>query len=248
MANEATLVPPYVSWGVFINTIHTLAETTVPTGPLDRRVLSGLSGNDHGALMSALRYLRLADSSKKATAAYRDLVAAVAAKNATGFSEKLLEILDTAYASIISKLDLEHGTISELEKAFKEDGVAQGQMLTKTIRFFVKAYTDGGGFKALSPHITKPSPKARSVAKNGADKARARTAKNAASTHTHVGAEKPTEMLPKGFGRLPIPGIENAFIQYPVDLTDAQCTLLEGAVAFLRVYVTGKIAGGGQKV
>jgi hypothetical protein len=43
---------------------------------------------------------------------------------------------------------------------------------------------------------------------------------------------------------LPIPGIPNAFIQYPVDLSEKQCILLDGAVAFLKVYVTGKIGKG----
>ncbi len=239
-------VPPYVSWGVFINTIHILAETTVPTGPLDRRVLHGLSGADHGALMSALRYLGLADSSRRATAAYRDLVAAVAAKDGEGFSEKMLNLLDAAYAPVIAKLDLEHGTISELEKAFKDEGVAQGQMLTKTIRFFMKAYGEGGGF-TLSPHITKPSPKARPAAsKNGAEKARSRATKSAAP-HAPPQGEKHADELPKGFDRLPIPGMANAFIQYPVDLAEAQCSLFEGAIALLRLYVKGRIPQEGKK-
>src|ERR1035441_8192997 len=204
MANETStaLVPPYVSWGVLINTIHTLAATTVPTGPLDRRVLHGLSGADHGALMSALRYLGLADINRKATLEYRDLVATVATKDARAFSEKFLSILDTAYAAVIAKLDLEHGTISELEKAFKDEGVAQGQMLTKTIRFFVKAYSEGGGF-TLSPHITKPNPKARSNASKNGDKGRTRTAKTS-NTQIHPSPERQADTLPKGFDRMPI--------------------------------------------
>jgi hypothetical protein len=234
MSNEASnLIPPYVSWGVFKSTIDTLAETTVPTGPMDRRVLHGLSGADHGALMSALRFLGLADSLRKATPAYRELV--LASKSPEKFTEMLLGILDAKYSAILEKVSLESGTISELEKAFKEQGVAQGQMLTKTIRFFVKAYTECG--TKLSFHITKPSPKAPRANKGNGDKGRARVGKHPAE-QTPTPA---TDALPKGIGRLPIPGMANAFIQYPLDLTDAQCTLLEGAVAFLKVYVTGKI-------
>ncbi|MGB7134400.1 MAG: hypothetical protein WBD46_03890, partial [Acidobacteriaceae bacterium] len=62
MASESSkVVPPYVTWGVFKSTLDTLGESTVPSGPLDRRVLHWLSGADHGALMSALRFLGLTD-------------------------------------------------------------------------------------------------------------------------------------------------------------------------------------------
>jgi hypothetical protein len=39
------------------------------------------------------------------------------------------------YDYIIGDLDMESGTAFELEKAFRDSGVPQGQMLTKTIRF-----------------------------------------------------------------------------------------------------------------
>jgi hypothetical protein len=202
---------------------------------MDRRVLHGLSGADHGALMSGLRYLGLVDSLRKATPEYHELVQA--SKNPEKFNELLLAILDAKYNAILEKVDLESGTITQLEKAFKEQGVTQGQMLTKTIRFFVKAFTECGTH--LSFHITKPSPKTPRVNKAGADKGRARAGNTSAEQHQTSAAS--ADVLPKGFGRLPIPGIVNAFIQYPVDLTEVQCTLLEGAVAFLRVYVTGKM-------
>lgn len=232
---SSTLVPPYVSWGVFKSTIDILADTTVPTGPMDRRVLHQLSGADHGALMSGLRYLGLADSLRKATPEYRELV--LASKTPEAFKEKLLEILDAKYHAVIEKVNLEQGTLSELERAFKDQGVAQGQMLTKTIRFFVKAYTECG--TALSHYITKPSPKAPRANKGNTDKARVKTTKGATDPLTPPPPQQ--DVVPKGFGRMPIPGMANAFIQYPVDLTESQCTLLEGAVAFLKVYVTGKI-------
>jgi hypothetical protein len=238
-------VPPYVSWGVFKSTIDTLAETTVPSGPLDRRVLHGLSGADHGALISALRYLGLVDSERRATDEYSVLIEE--SKYPEKFREKLMELLDAKYKHILERVDLERGTISELEKAFKEEGVSQGQMLTKTVRFFIKAYTEGAGLGNMSVHITKPKPKARAASKatNGDSKARGRAGK---STEKHTPPiAPPTDTTPKGFARMPIPGLDDAFIQYPLDLTAAQCTLLEGAVAFLKVYVTGKIDKGATK-
>ena len=243
MATESPIVAPYVTWGVFKSTIDTLAESTVPTGPLDRRVLHGLSGADHGALMSSLRYLGLVDGNRKATAQYRELVGA--AKDSAKFSELMLNILDDAYKSVIGKLDLEHGTISELEKSFKEDGVSQGQMLTKTIRFFVKAYTDGGGF-SLSPHITKPIPKASRANKSTAERTRARTTKaepKLGQTVQESPPFPPKDAIPQGFERMPIPGMANAFIQYPTGLTASQCVLLEGAITFLKIYASKDSSG-----
>lgn len=241
---QSSSVPPYVSWGVFKSTIDTLAETTVPSGPLDRRVLHGLSGADHGALISALRYLGLVDSERRATEEYCDLIEE--SKYPEKFRDKLMELLDSKYKHILERVDLERGTISELEKAFKDEGVAQGQMLTKTTRFFIKAYTEGAGLSNMSPHITKPKPKARAAAKSGnSDKGRGRGPKSS-DKHQQHNDHSLVDATPKGFARLPIPGLPDGFIQYPLDLTEPQCTLLEGAVAYLKVYVTGKIDKGAK--
>lgn len=234
------LIPPYVSWGIFYGTLTTLAETTVPTAPLDRRVLHTLSGADHGALMSALRYLHLVDGERKATADYRAVIEAVASKNTEKTKELMLRILDTAYSSVLNKVDLESGTITQLERAFRDEEVSQGQMLTKTVRFFIKAYAAYG--VPLSPHITKSNPKPRSTAKaNGADKPRSRTQK---TPRRKEPSETSPEVVPPDFSRLPIPGIADAFIQYPNDLTEPQCALLDAAIALLRAYVKSQKGGG----
>lgn len=233
MANEQeSLVPPYVGWGVFKGTIDTLADITVPSGPLDRRVLNGLSGANHGALISALRFLGLVDTQRHATDEFRVLIKD--SKNPDKFRERLMALLDEKYKNILERVDIEAGTITQLEKAFKEDGVTQGQMLTKTIRFFVKAYSEAGF--TMSPHITRASPKARPAAKvNGAEKARKRGPKP-----LREGGEENQNLeaaTPSGFSRLPIPGIENAFIQYPNNLSEQQCAVIEASVGLLRVYV-----------
>lgn len=230
--------PPYVSFGVFKTTIEQLAESTVPTGPLDRRVLDGLSGADHGALMSGLSFLGLVDDERKATDQYRNLIHAF--KNTPKYKEDLYNIIVAKYGPIIGTLDLKTGTIAQLEKAFKDYGVAQGQMLTKTVRFFIKALQECG-FQ-VSPHITKPKPRApRSVAgKNGGDKQRIRGAQTERQPRQH------DDGIPAGAGRMPIPGLVDAFIQYPMNLSEAQCDLFEGVVAVLRQYAKAH-AGKGSK-
>ena len=227
MAKELKNQPPYVSFGVFKTTTEQLAESTVPTGPLDRRVLDGLSGADHGALMSGMRFLDLVDDERKATEEYRNLVHLV--KESPKFKEAFYRILTMKYGPIIGTLDLKAGTIAQLEKAFKDYGVAQGQMLTKTVRFFIKALQECG-FQ-VSPHITKPKPKSpRSPGtKNGTEKNRTRTTKDGTDGVPEI-------RIPSSVGRMPIPGINDAFIQYPTNLTETQCDLFEGVVAVLRQY------------
>jgi hypothetical protein len=236
-------IPPYVTWGVFKGTMDTLAETTLPSGPLDRRVLHTLSGADHGALMSALRFLGLADSENRATDKYSELIEWLKAPaGPEQFKEKFMALLDEKYKPILERVDLERGTISELEKAFREEmEVSPGQMMTKTIRFFVKAYTENG-FNIMSPHITRPKPKARNTAKktSSGDKTPKR------STRVQHQDRDDLETTPRGFSRLPIPGMADAFIQYPNDLTEVQCGLLDAATVLLRAYVKSQ-KGGGRK-
>ena len=241
MRNEIqkTATPPYVSYGVFRSTIEQLADSTVPTGPLDRRVLDGMSGADYGALISGLRFLGFVDDDRKATPEYRSLVQA--SQDAQRFNAQLLETLTDKYKPIVGKMDLQHGTITELEAAFKNYGVSQGQMLTKTVRFFVKALQACG--VSVSPHITKPKPKTpRILASKNGDKSRANPASSSPASVQHP----PTPTLPKGFERLPIPGLADAFIQYPANLTEAHCQLFDAMIGVLRTYVKARSDKEGQ--
>jgi hypothetical protein len=239
MADTATAKPaPYVSYGVFDKSIETLAGTTVPSGPLDRRVLKGLSGADYGALMSALRFLGFIDDERKATASYRELVElwkeGKAGGHSEAFKEKFLVILCAKYAPIIGKLNLKTGTAAELEKAFKQYGVAQGQMLTKSIRFFLKAITEAG--VTPSPHMTAPKPRApRSINTNGKKNREKPRGKNPEEPHGNTEQE-----VPRGYERLPLPGVPNSFIQYPANLTEAHCQILEAMVSVLKTSLKAR--------
>ena len=228
------LPAPYMSYGVFTKSIETLAETVVPTGPLDRHVLNEFSGADFGALISGLRFLGLVDEQRKATAKYRELVDLW--KKPQEFKERLLILIGETYLPIIGKLDLKRGTSAELEKAFKNYGVAPGQMLTKTVRFFLKAITEAG--VTPSPHMTAPKPRTPSTTprKNGAGKSGPKPRDSDAPNEPEI---------PSGFERLPLPGMPNSFIQYPANLTDAHCQVLEAMVGVLRTSVKARTGGKG---
>jgi len=229
---------PYMSFGVLTKSIETFSDTTVPTGPLDRRVLSEFSGADYGALMSGLKFFGLVDEERRATATYRELVGAYRDKEK--FKMLWREIVETKYNPIVGHVDLKSGTAAELEKAFKDYGVPTGQMLTKTIRFFVKAVSEGG--LLLSPYMTSPKPRAQRASggrKNGAGKTPAAAKSQEQAMQFSLNSE-----VPAGFERLPLPGMPSSFIQYPANLTDAQCQILEAMVGVLRTAVKART---GQK-
>jgi hypothetical protein len=230
--------PPYMGYNVFSKSIETFSDTTVPSGPIDRRVLPGFSGGDYAALISGLRFFGLVDEHRKATTKFRELVELW--KDPQKFKERLLEHLAEAYVPVIGKLNLKQGTAAELEKAFKDYGVASGQMLTKSLRFFIKAFTEAG--VTLSPYITARKPRTLSTTprKNGGPKPK---------PGTHLPDEGvPGEMrleIPTGFERLPLPGIPNSFIQYPANLTEAHCQILEAMVGVLRTSVKARTGAKG---
>jgi len=228
---QSKIAPPYMSYGVFKSAIDTLAESTVPTGPLDRRVLDNLSGADHGALISGLRFLGYVDEERRATESYRQLVSA--AKEPAKFKDFLIEAL-TKYDPVIGDVDMEFGTAAEVEKAFRDYGVSQGQMLTKTIRFYIKVLQEIG--IKVSPHITKPKPRAP---RNGTKKIE----RGPKVTLVQPSGEYAT---PKGFERMPVPGLPEAFIQYPLNVTEAHCDLFDAVVKVLRVLAKGRATGRGD--
>jgi hypothetical protein len=133
---QTDTVPPYVGLGVFNSVVEVLAETTIPSGPIDRRVLDKLSGADYGAFMSAARFLGMATESRTATEKFYTLVNAWK-KGQEDYKTAFETIFWQAYDPIMHGIDHTQGTAAQIEKAFKDIGVSQGQMLTKTIRFFV---------------------------------------------------------------------------------------------------------------
>jgi hypothetical protein len=226
--------PAYVSFGVFIKIIETFSSTTIPSGPIDRRVLNDLSGGDYSALISGLRFLELVDDERKATAEYRELVHAWTDR--PKFKERLAKIISEKYTPILGSLNLKHGTSAELEKAFKDYGVSAGQMLTKTIRFFLKVATEAG-FQ-LSPYMTARKPRTPGAGTKNNNYGR-KGSVGAKHGRDEMQNDEPEE-TPGGFERLPLPGMPNSFIQYPVNLTEAHCQILEAMVGVLRTSVKAR--------
>lgn len=237
MSDNSSKPAPYMGYNIFTKSIETFADTIVPSGAIDRRILSELSGGDYSALISGLKFFDLVDEQRKPTAKYRELVGLW--KDPAKFKERLHKILVEGYAPIIGNLNLKHGTAAELEKAFKDYGVAVGQMLTKSIRFFTKAMSEAG--VVLSPYMTARKPRSPNTTskKNGPTKAKV----NQARDEEYLGDIPNKIPVPSGFERLSLPGMPNSFIQYPANLTEAHCQILEAMVGLLRTSVKARTGG-----
>ena len=101
----------------------------------------------------------------------QDLYRALVEARKNGESEYkglLLSIVEPAYESIVHGVDIEGGSLPQLEKAFKDAGVTSGQMLIKSVRFYIKTMRECG--KSVSPHITKPRRSTQKKANGGGPK------------------------------------------------------------------------------
>ena len=238
MANlkDKTTTPCYMPYPTLKSTVQTFADSTTPT-MLNRFVLSKLSGAAHSALISGLRFLGLANEDESATEDFRNLVNA-SKKGETEYEMELLKILERVYEPIVQGVDMENGTLPELEAAFKAVGVAHGSMLITSVRFYVKALQDCGS--TVSPHITKPRPRQKKAEKQNNKTPKRPKAKN------RKPEDEIKDEIPTGFARLPIIGKEGAFIQYRTPLTEHDCDVIEAAVKYLRVLSLSQKEGGNE--
>ncbi|HEV8428938.1 MAG TPA: hypothetical protein VGQ41_13635 [Pyrinomonadaceae bacterium] len=230
---------PYGTYGMLKSTVERFQKSTVP-GSLNRHVLDDLSGGDLSALLTALRFLGLMNEDKTVTTEFHKLVEARKASEKE-YQIALLKLLEAAYRPIIGGLNISNTTLPDVEKVFREASGFQGQMLTKAIRFYVKAMEDSNVH--VSEFVTKPRPKTNKPKSGNTSKKTKAVKANALKPDI----ETKQEFQPDGFDRLPIPGLDNAFIQYPKNLTDGDCTMFETMVGVLRTYVKSRTGGEGKK-
>ena len=166
---KASPLPPYMTIGLFRSTVEAFAESTPPNA-LDRHVLGRLSAADYSSLISGLRFLGLISGDDNVVQEpYRALIAA-RKKDESDYKGSLLSIVEPAYKSIVQGVDIERGSLPQLEKAFRDAGVPSGQMLIKVVRFYIKIMLHCG--QTVSPHITKPRRTTQKKANSGGPKKR----------------------------------------------------------------------------
>ena len=236
---QGTHRPPYMTYPSLKTTIEEFAESTTPT-KLNRHVLSKLSGAGYFELVSGFRYLGLIEKNSKVRGSLNRLVQA-RRQSENNYKEELLKLLQEVYEPIVEGVDIKKGTLPELEKCFKNVGVPQGQMLTRAVRFYVKALQDCG-FE-VSPHITKPRRRTQTK-RNGSESKYPPKGRKAKSQKGKEGPLPPPREdkngPPAGLDRLPILGKDNAYIQYPSALTNQDYAVIKAAVSYLEALVKKK--------
>lgn len=239
-------VAPYGTYGTLKSTIERFKESTVPT-KLNRHVLHDVSGGAFSALISALRFFGLIDENQGVKDEFREVVEA-ARKGQTDYQDKMTQVVCDAYDPIVgAQFDLQAGTLPDLEKKFRDAGVPQGQMLTKAIRFYLKALEDAG--VKVSEHITKKRPRSKKAKDPKAPKkpksGGGGGGGGGGSTFETLPPNR--DVVPQDFDRLPIPGISGAFIQYPTNLTEANCDLFDAMLLGLRTFAKSRAGTEGKK-
>jgi len=237
---------PYGTYTTFKNTVERFVNSTVPTS-INRHVLDDVSGGEFSALASTLKFLGLMNSDQTLKPEFKQLVDALA-KNKTEYESVLLNLMTDAYKPVLGNFDIEAGTLPDLEKKFRDAGMPSGQMLTKAIRFYIKAQQDCG--VPVSEHITKPRPRTRKPKDQKARKPEGKQEHQNTNTGTPPRA---ADTVPSNCERQTIPFVEGGFIQYPKNLTETDVTMFEAMISVLRTYAKsregseGKKKGGGIK-
>lgn len=214
-------VPPYLAYRTFVNLLNGW-HVHLPQR-IDRTVLGTYAGGTQSAILSTMRSLALLHNDDTPTGTLKQLAESEGAER-----QKLLkQVIRTGYPFLYAQgFDLAKASPAMLTEKFAQTG-ASGETLNKCLSFFTAMAKDAG--VSLTPFLK--TRKRREG--NGKRSVKAKPAT------TDTGAPH-AEETPTGFARLPIPGVENAYIQYPNQLTDGNCDMFEAMVGVLRTYAKGR--------
>lgn len=206
-------VPPYIPLMTLENFAGKLKATVVPP-VIDSSLTQSMSGGMAGALMSALKFLGLIDANGKVREPLKKLVAAQGTEN---WKTALAAVLDPAYADIIGDLDLQTATPAMLEECFRVRGKATGQVLEKSVRFYLAALAQIE--RPISPLLSSRKPRSGGASRKGGN----RTAQRKPDAERKTDGVSADDMPPAAGTRhlrLPIPGkTQFLVLTIPADFT-----------------------------
>lgn len=256
MTDKSTPAIPYASFVSVSNFLGRLAEmeTGLPDY-IDRSMLSTMSGATMTAVLGALEYLELIAAKDGKT--QERLVTLIEARRTGGneWQRELRSVLDAGYEPVVGELEsVPQMTPAKLEECFKDAGVKQGQMMEKSLRFFIKGIQEAG--IQLPKHLqTTRSRKAKKPKTN--NKPKEDGSSDAPKKPESPPKDKPpsdsrkpppaapvANQIPDGFAKQEIPTIPGAYICYPVDMSENDFMLFEAALMFVKAVIQKK--GGGS--
>lgn len=226
--------PPYGPWTTFTAFVKELNGPVVPT-VIDGSLFQGKSGTTQSELRGALKFFNLVTGERNETTPwFKEWVAA--SENKEAFTELLKDRVPAAYAEILEGLDLERGTRTQLEAAFRERGGLDGSANRKAVRFFLNAMVEAGA--PLSPFFgadkARKSP-TRNGARNGVRRAKKVAPAASATGDETVNGGGNGNGDPDGMERVTcsIPGGRTIYVNVPKNLRKAEEDFL---LVFLRGY------------
>jgi hypothetical protein len=222
--------PPYLPWVTFVGFLRLLKTTSIPTR-VDATVLKGRSGSDQSGIKTALRHFGLISVDGTVTQKLRDLVASM---DSDDWKTVLGDLLIGSYDEITEKVDLDNGTLGELQDAFAQRGGVTGSVRDKAIRFWLAAMRDAG--MSLSTHFGGATP-ANGNARKSASRVRKSRAVNAPRPDDDSSDElPPPDVKVVSF---PIPGKPDIKLWLPTELSEAQWGMLDTYIrAFIKLRET----------
>ena len=146
---KGSLTPAYVSYTTFKNFLTGLAVHPVPH-QIDSSLMSTYSGATQSQLSTTLRFLGLTREGGGAEPALE--AAVIATSDDDTWASVINDELLPCYVQIVQDIDIERATPAELDGAFRKYG-ADGSVLTKAVRFYLKLLADAG--VESSPHFKK---------------------------------------------------------------------------------------------
>lgn len=222
--------PPYISPSTFRHLVEQL-QKNLPDR-IDRSYLDELhSGSTSTQIMSALRYLNLADSINKPTHHLKLLVASSGEERV----KRLKDIANNSYSFVFNNgtVDLKTATYAQLEELFHDNSGVDGDVRRKCIKFFTSLCHDAD--VPLSPHVTKK------VRMSGNSQPARISVRKTSSKST-----KTTE-VPQGVLKIPehmelLSKLLDKFPEYETEWTESQKTKwLDGFIQFIqKIYPEAK--------
>jgi len=234
-AKAERLTPPYVSWKTVQNYVEYLHKSKVPPHRIDTSMMpSTMSGQVRSALRVALRFLGLIDDDGIVSPAFVTLIETF---DTPSWSKTLAQVVEQAYAPIVTGLDIQNGTAQMLNEKFREAGGVDGEVRFKAVRFYLSAL-DAAGVK-FSPHFVARGQK--EYGRVGPRKSRRPNGRTdqidgGAGIGSVVDEALPESVPPTGMTRwpIPIPGKTGAVIIVPTDINEDDWMMIDTVV---RAYI-----------
>jgi len=227
-AESRGVSPPYGPWSAFTSFMRELNASAVPPS-IDGTLFKGKSGSAQSQIRGALRFFGLVRDDDKTTEELRALVTASTDPDAwkTAVGELLA---GSIYKEVLQGVDLQTGTLGQLQEAFRERAGATGSVNRKAIRFYLNAATDAG--YELSPHFGqgRASPGMRTNGRRSSAKPRSKKAPAAPDENGENGTQQQ-----EGVERVAcsIPGGRTITVSLPEGLTQGEEDFL---VDYLKAY------------